>query len=250
MADDSSATSNLTFKIGDVFSATDPVARYLTGVAMIANDWGRLFRMMEELSDRDPGARLLLYRLQLSFHLEATEFVRVSLGRFRHEIERFLQTLPAEARSIHAELVDEDGLARTRATEVRNLAFHYPLLHREGFNAGEEDMANLLVAAQDLEGSIEASPAPDFLEYAFADEVTLQQLPQNENHELDQDAIVAFRTRALSFMRFAELAIQQYVDAQLTDETSVESDLGRDDDDDDAGPESLDAGGGGPASSS
>jgi hypothetical protein len=30
------------FKIGDAFPASDPVARFITGLAMISNDWLRL----------------------------------------------------------------------------------------------------------------------------------------------------------------------------------------------------------------
>ena len=55
-----------------VFPSSDPVARYVTGVAMIANDWGRLFRLQEAVGDQEAGVRLL----PVSYtHLRAHETV-------------------------------------------------------------------------------------------------------------------------------------------------------------------------------
>ena len=99
----------LTFRIGDVFPSSDPVARYVTGVAMIANDWGRLFRLQEAVGDQEAGVRLLLYRLQLSFHMEAVKFLRQSRQQYPREIERFLENLSEEAIEIHRELFAFDG---------------------------------------------------------------------------------------------------------------------------------------------
>jgi hypothetical protein len=39
------------FKIGDAFPASDPVARFLTGLAMISNDWLRSIEEMLKLGD-------------------------------------------------------------------------------------------------------------------------------------------------------------------------------------------------------
>jgi hypothetical protein len=43
-----------TFKIGDTFPADDPVARFVTVLAMISNDWQRLAQRMIELDDARP----------------------------------------------------------------------------------------------------------------------------------------------------------------------------------------------------
>lgn len=216
----------LTFRIGDVFPATDPVARFLTGVAMIANDWGRLFRLQEAVGGREIGTRLLLYRLQLSFHSEAVKFMRDTRRQYPDEINRFVEHLPAEAVALHEELVSEQSVRLLRAETVRDQSFHYPRVHRVRFDRGHEEMAKLLGAAEDLDASVEASPnEPDFLEYGFADEVIVQLLPSDEDDKTDPEAVAAFRDRALAFRRFAELAISEYVDGRPSDDLTLSDDL-------------------------
>lgn len=210
--------TELVFRIGDVFPASDPVARYVTGVAMISNDWGRLFQLQDELGDRHPGPRLLLYRFQLALHFEAVKFIQGSQRQYPDEIGRFLAGLPTEAQEIHGTLVDQGHLDRARVEDTRNTSFHYPRVLRARFDRGDEEMAGLLEAAEDLEGAVEASAEPRFLEYSFADEVALQMLPMTDDEELDQEAIAAFRERALAFRRFAELVINRYVDGQPNDD--------------------------------
>ncbi len=229
MAQDAGPNDELmefTFRIGDVFPATDPVARFLTGVAMIANDWGRLFRLQEAVHEEDAGVRLLLYRLQLSFHSEAVKFMRETRRQYPNEIDRFVDHLPAEAVALHRELVSEQSLRMLRAESVRNQSFHYPKVHKVRFDRGHEEMAALLGAAEDLEASVQASPnEPDFLEYSFADEVIVQLLPSDENGKTDEEAVAAFRDRALALRRFAELAISEYVDGRPSDDLTLSDDL-------------------------
>lgn len=216
----------LTFRIGDVFPATDPVARFLTGVAMIANDWGRLFRLQEAVHEEDAGVRLLLYRLQLSFHSEAVKFMRDTRRQYPNEIDRFIDQLPAEAVALHQELVSEQSVRMLRAESVRNQSFHYPRVRKVRFDRGHEEMATLLSAAEDLEASVQASPnEPDFLEYSFADEVIVQLLPSDENDKTDPEAVAAFRDRALALRRFAEIAISEYVDGRPSDDLTLSDDL-------------------------
>lgn len=207
-----------------MFPASDPVARFLTGVAMIANDWGRLFRLQEAVDDA--GVRLLLYRMQLSLHMEAVKFLRQAKQQFPNEIGAFIENLPEEARDLHHEIVCAQSVAQLRAGSVRDQSFHYPQLHQVRFDRGIEEMAKLMRAAEDLDGSVEASPnEPDFLEYSFADEVIVQLLPSDSDDKTDPQAVAAFRDRALAFRRFAELAISQYVDGQLNDDLAPLEDL-------------------------
>lgn len=216
--------TELVFRIGDVFPSSDPVARYVTGVAMISNDWGRLFQLQDELGERHPGPRLLLYRFQLALHFEAVKFIQRSQHEYPDEIGRFLASLPAEAQEIHGTLVDEGHLGRARVEDTRNTSFHYPRILRARFDRGEEEMARLLEAAKDLEGEVEASAEPRFLKYSYADEVALQMLPMTDDAELDQEAIAAFRDRAMAVRRFAELVVNSYVDGQPNDDLGVVSD--------------------------
>ncbi|MEI2711390.1 MAG: hypothetical protein V9E96_20630 [Chitinophagaceae bacterium] len=144
--------------------------------------------------------------------------------QYPDEIGRFLAGLPAEAQETHGTLVDEGHLGRARVEDTRNTSFHYPRVLRARFDRGEEEMAGLLEAARDLEGKVEASSEPRFLEYGFADEVALQMLPMTDDEKLDQEAIAAFRERALAFRRFAELVINSYVDGQPNDDLGVAGD--------------------------
>ena len=210
--------TEIKFRIGDVFSASDPVARYVTGVAMISNDWGRLFQLQDELGERHPGPRLLLYRFQLALHVEAAKFIQQAQGQYPVEIGRFLAGLPDEAQEIHKTLVDPEHLAKVRADDTRNLSFHYPQIMKVRFERDIEEMAGLLKKAEDLTGRVEASSVPRFLEYQFADEVALQMLPMTPDEVLDEKAIAVFRERALAFRRFAELVVNQYVDGQPNDD--------------------------------
>lgn len=214
----------ISFRIGDVFPASDPVARFLTGVAMIANDWGRLFRLQEAVDDA--GVRLLLYRMQLSFHIEAVKFLRQAKQQFPNEIGAFIENLPEEARDLHREIVCAQSVAQLRAASVRDQSFHYPQVHRVRFDRGIEEMAKLMRAAEDLNSSVEASPnEPDFLEYEFADEVIVQLLPSDSDDKTDPQAVAAFRDRALAFRRFAELAISQYLDNQSNNDLPTSEDV-------------------------
>ncbi|MBK8295140.1 MAG: hypothetical protein IPK93_10345 [Solirubrobacterales bacterium] len=180
---------------------------------MIANDWGRLFRLQEAVDDA--GVRLLLYRMQLSFHMEAVKFLRQAKQQFPKEIGAFIESLPEEARDLHQEIVCAQSVAQLRAGGVRDQSFHYPQIHRVRFDRGIEEMGKLMRAAEDLNGSVEASPnEPDFLEYDFADEIIVQLLPSDSDDKTDPEAVAAFRDRALAFRRFAELAISHHVEGQ------------------------------------
>ncbi len=66
------------FKIGDAFPADDPVARFITGLGMISNDWLRLITDM--VSDEDDsregiGRRISLFRRQAALVHEAATFI-------------------------------------------------------------------------------------------------------------------------------------------------------------------------------
>jgi hypothetical protein len=91
----------LTFKIGDAFPADDPVAWFVTVVAMMSNDWLRLSGEMVAIDDADPdalGRRVWSFRLQAALHYEAAEFLNETPPRFR-AIGHFLSGLGPEARA-------------------------------------------------------------------------------------------------------------------------------------------------------
>jgi hypothetical protein len=69
--------SVIRFKIGDAFPASDPVARFITGLAMISNDWLRSVEEMFSLGDtpEEVGRRVSLFRRQAALVHEAATFM-------------------------------------------------------------------------------------------------------------------------------------------------------------------------------
>src|SRR3712207_5178630 len=88
------------FKIGDAFPAGDPVARFITGLAMISNEWLRSITDLFSLEGDTPeemGRRISLFRRQAALIHEAATFISDALRRFP-EVSRFVDGLDAKAR--------------------------------------------------------------------------------------------------------------------------------------------------------
>jgi hypothetical protein len=70
--------TTLRFTIGKAFPASDSVARFITVLAMMSNDWLRLMAAMLEIEDyhKDAeGLRIMSFRQQAALHHEAAEFI-------------------------------------------------------------------------------------------------------------------------------------------------------------------------------
>src|SRR4051794_38237755 len=86
------------FKIGEAFPANDPVARFITGLAMISNDWLRSMNDLLELESDTPeeqGRRVSLFRRQAALVHEAATFI-TDARRMFHDVARFIDGLSAE----------------------------------------------------------------------------------------------------------------------------------------------------------
>jgi len=72
------------FKIGDAFPASDPVARFITGLAM-TNDWLRSLEEMFKLGDtpEEAGRQMSLLRRQAALVHEAATFITDARRMFR-----------------------------------------------------------------------------------------------------------------------------------------------------------------------
>src|SRR5277367_162094 len=124
------------FKIGEGFPAADPVARFVTVLAMVSNDANR---SIDELLNLDDGAldagarRMMLFRQQSAFFYEAASFITESRRRFP-EINDFIAALPQEARDECAQVVGGVDPASTHyigdwLAQHRNVTFHYSEMH-------------------------------------------------------------------------------------------------------------------------
>src|ERR1039458_3348381 len=156
-----------TFSIGGAFPESDPVARFVTVLAMVINDWHRTMEMMVTTAEEDPhgkhaetrGIRLMLARQEAAACFEATKFIDESRKHF-HEIEAFVQSLGPEAQEYIAAVeaaVDRGSPEHQAWLEGhRNVTSHYPELGREKHAAGNEEIANALkrTASLDLHGTV------------------------------------------------------------------------------------------------
>jgi len=153
--------TTLRFRIGDAFPADDPIARFITVLAMISNDWLRLLRDMLDLEESDwdaDGRRVLLFRLQAAAHHEAATFIADTRRRFP-AVDKFIDGLEDEA--IQECEVITGGINAASAHYLgdwigrhRHVTFHYPEMHPEKAEHGKEEITEALQAAAELEGTI------------------------------------------------------------------------------------------------
>ena len=205
------------FQIGAVFPADDPVARFVTVLAMMSNYWHRSMRAIDaSLADEDGlGIRMMLARQQAAFYYEATKFIADSGRSFPSEIKSFIASLDEptkghydrivaglEARSSHYQGWLEDH---------RNVTFHFPLLHSERDAHGDEEIANALRDAAGLEGTIAAKDTIGSVRFEFADEVGVQMLPDIVNNP---DVMEKLSDATVTLGLFMHGALLQYVESR------------------------------------
>src|SRR5947209_2795775 len=99
------AVTTIRFTIGTAFTAANPVARFVTVLAMMSNDWLRLTEMVTKSFDEgdDPESltrRFLLFRQQVALHHEAVKRLQDAPRQFR-EIADFMAALGPEAKADH-----------------------------------------------------------------------------------------------------------------------------------------------------
>jgi hypothetical protein len=202
------------FRIGDVFSADDPVARFVTVLAMVNNEWHRAMYLMDLTAD-DPdgrGIRLLLVRQQAASYLEAVEWITDSRKRFP-AIKDCIDALDADAHGHYERLMagcDPQSRHYTDwLTGLRNVTAHFPKLHPDAFVHGDEEIANALRDAADQTGTVSvACPTEAAVRFDFADEVAVQLLP---NIVDNPDEIKKLAEARIALMRFAVAAIGAYL---------------------------------------
>jgi hypothetical protein len=222
--------TTLRFKIGDAFPAADPVARFITVIAMMSNDWLRLIADMMELDDADPDApakRVMSFRQQAALHHEAADFITDAERRFPG-VKAFIEGLEQEAQDECAQVtggIDPrsphylgDWLA-----DHRNVTFHYPEMHPDKAAHGKEEILQALRDAATLEGTITARDSFGTVRFGFADDVAVQWLPDVETqvHLIEQ-----LRESVLALARFAQRAAGAYLRSRPEGTSTIETDDG------------------------
>lgn len=134
------------FRIGDVFPADDPIARFVAVLAMVNNEWHRSMHLMKVTTD-DPagrGIRLLLLRQQAASYVEAVDWI---LDSRKHlpAINDYIDGLDAEAAEHYKRLMagcdPQSPGYMDWLTAHRNVTAHFPKLHPDAFAHGDEEIA-------------------------------------------------------------------------------------------------------------
>jgi hypothetical protein len=206
------------FKIGDAFPASDPVARFITVLGMMSNDWLRSIQEMLALDDADPdsgGRRLSLFRQQASLHHEAATFIREARRRFS-EIDEFIDGLPTIAQDECDQVVcgidpQSPHYHGHWLADHRNVTFHYPEMHPDKAKHGQEEIKEALEAASGLESSIESGDYFGSVRFRFADEVAVQWLPDDPDLAT---LIENLRESVLAMSRFVQRAAKVYMESR------------------------------------
>jgi hypothetical protein len=184
----------LRFNIGNAFPPDDPVARFVTVLAMMSNDWLRIIHELVSLTgdDEEAGARrIMLFRQQAALHHEAAAWLKDAPQRFE-AIADFMAGLDHHARAdIEVVVGGQEASSEFYIGDWHekhcHVTFHYPIVHSDRAAAGAKELYNALRAAAHIDSTI-SWQEDEFgsVRFCFADEVTVQWLPdaksQSETH--------------------------------------------------------------------
>lgn len=167
-----------TFQIGDVFPANDAVARFVTVLGMIVNDWHRSMKFMNDSLEAPAdgeGVRMMLFRQQAAYLHEAAKFV-ADARHHNVDVESFVASLDSTAlRQLDAAMATASELDRW-LEDHRNVTFHYPKVVQAAHEHSDEELGTALAAAAGEEGTITAEGPAGAIRFEFADIVALELL--------------------------------------------------------------------------
>lgn len=214
------------FKIGDAFPAHDPVARFVTGLAMISNDWLRSFEDLLGLegdTHEETGRRVSLFRRQAALVHEAAVFI-TDARRMFPQVAAFVDGLEPEARHgcehvIAAVDRGSDKYLGDWLEGHRNVTHHYPKMHPAAAEHGREEMANALADAADIESTIDSGRRFGDARFRYADEIGVQLLPSIE----DTSWVERLRDTAMALAEFAQRAARAYLQTRPDGTFTVDS---------------------------
>jgi hypothetical protein len=207
------------FRIGDAFPADDPVARWVTVLAMAAN---QTIYLKVRVIEGDLPAEVDSYyvRLMASHLLEVAQWI-TDACKHSPEIDEFIQSLDEEALG----LCDRIGAYASQKHDLnetllrcRNTLFHYPEIHPDKQRAGQEEIANALIEVKDLPGWFEQGDIFATFRATFADEIAARFISD------DSDGVALLEQELedpmIELVVFAEKVILAYL-MKLPRETTV-----------------------------
>jgi hypothetical protein len=204
------------FRIGDAFPEHDPVARYLSVLAMIHNDWKRgMTAMNASLGKPDGiGVRLYLFRQLVGSAHEATTFLNDARGRFPG-VARFVDQLPPVARTPYDKVFATLAQFDAWLGEHRHITFHYPEMRPERYEAGQDPIATALSRAADDRSSATLGPRYSDVRFDFADAVVAEMLgfdlKTDEGLKLFKQLVTSLAEAQWALGEFVRLSVEKYL---------------------------------------
>ena len=161
-----------------MFPANDAVARFVTVLGMIVNDWHRSMKFMNDslkVPADGEGVRMMLFRQQAAYLHEAAKFI-ADARHHNMDVESFVASLDSMA-------LDQLDAAMATASELdhwlenhRNITFHYPKVVQAAHEHNDEELGTALAAAAGEEGTITTEGPAGAIRFEFADVGALELL--------------------------------------------------------------------------
>lgn len=206
----------LTFRIGDVFPANDPVARWLTVVQMQLND--SVFtntRLIEGLQGDAPAWQNAYFaRLTAANLFEAGSFLADSQKRFP-EIKDFVAGVPREVQAQHDHVIGcakAEGAIAEALGRMRHTLSHYPVLLPDA--PDYEDLRRAMAAHADRTGEIILGPRLADFRSVYADDVAIEIAVPGDG--ITQAFLEMFREGVLALNDFCTAALEVYFERHVS----------------------------------
>ena len=214
----------ITFKIGDLFDGSDPVARWITVACLAWNDLALANQRL--LHGMKKGAPLLakLPRFASGRRLgfgSSLIFLRDAEAK-EPQVAAALQDLPAQAQADYRTALAPTDPAgpntwfKNKLRDARHKASHYPKLDRK-------ELATAIGKLADEQGEIVVGRRFIDLQAGFADDVAGQSLLRLRSQEVGGEEFERFATElreiVLAFMRFIQEAVQVHLAQHQNDWT-------------------------------
>ena len=163
-----------------------------------------------------------MFRRQAAAVQEAATFI-ADARRMFPEVSSFIDGLDGKARAgcehvIGAVDVKSPHYLGKWLEDHRNVTHHYPKMHPAAAQHDEEEMANALAEAADIESTIDSGEKFGDARFRFADEVGVQLLPPLD----DPSWMEKLRDASVALADFAQRAAQAYLESRPDGTFTVE----------------------------
>lgn len=214
---------HITFKVGDLFDRSDPVARWITVACLAWNDLAlanqRLLRGMKK--GVPPHENFRDSRVVAAWVWELSNFIRDAEAK-EPQVAAAIQALPAQAQAGYRTALaptDPGGpntWFKNKLRDARHRASHYPKLDRKELSTAMGKLA-------EEQGEIVLGRRFIDLQAGFADDVAVNLFfasdPRRWEEEFTRFA-TELREIVLAFMRFIQGAVQAHLAQHQDDWTA------------------------------